>query len=469
MVIPNRIICYTPTRIGRKWMEKQANKRKTKVEFFKGDLHDIRKAKDKRLSSHLKIISQSAINILKNKMITKRDESIMIIEDDIQFTRPPYQLPTDNLPKNNDDEWDILLLYGEYEVKVTNNKYWNEVTKVKEPKAYIVNSRCYGKLLTHSKNKKDSYEEFWNTLQLEGNEGLKVYSLKSNYSVIVSKGYVSSVNKLDSVPITNGIMELKDIPREDLPFVSVITPVNATVVSTSAFFILCMSFFKQSYPRDKLEWIIVDDTDTVDDQGKTEIQKILPPEETRIKYVRCNVKGGSKLSMGKKLNTGIDYMKENSNIICHFYTNGIYPKNSILSRVTTLLNYSDKDKKCVGCTTIGTYNLFNNSSYSHTETDKQGHETVIQESTMMYTKSFWEVSNFAETLKNDNIWNVISIPFIINRYDQVITMDYTVVGINVEYRKNKVRDEGIKGFQFIEIYGTSILESLKIVKDEITS
>ena len=458
MVIPDRIICYTSTRQGRKWMEKQAHKRNTKLEYFKGDLHDIRKAKDKRLASHIKIISEATKNALRT--VAKKDTSVMIIEDDIQFTRPPYQLPITDIPS---EDWDILFLYGDYQVKVINNGYWNEVTELKCPQAYIVSSRCYGKLLTHWKDNKGDYEGFWKSLQIED---YKMYSLKTNYSVIVPKGYVASVNQLDSVPIVNGNMQLQNIPREDLPFVSVITPVNSTVTPTSAFFITCMSFFKQNYPRDKLEWIIVDDTDTVDEQGKTEIQRILPPEETRIKYVKCNVRGGSNLGMGKKLNTAISYIKEDSNLICHFYTDAIYPKDSVLSRVTTLLSYKDKDKECVGCTSVGVYNIFKDSSYSHTETDKQGHDTILQESTLLYTKSFWEVSNFAETLKNDNIWNVVSIPFIINRYSQVITLDYTVVGIKIECRPGVSKDEGIKGFQFIEIYGTTVLESLKMVKEE---
>ena len=110
--------------------------------------------------------------------------------------------------------------------------------------------------------------------------------------------------------------------RAALPFVSVCTPTfNRRPFIPYA--IMC--FLHQDYPRDKLEWIIVDDgSDPIEDLVK---------DVPGVKYFRFD---GEKMPLGKKRN--IMHQKAKGDIIVYQDDDDYYPRQRVSHAVETLMN-----------------------------------------------------------------------------------------------------------------------------------
>lgn len=108
----------------------------------------------------------------------------------------------------------------------------------------------------------------------------------------------------------------------NLPFVSVCTPTfnRRPFIETM---IAC--FDSQDYPKDRMEWIIVDDgTDSVED---------LVASHPSVKYFRYN----NKLSLGKKRNTMHD--KSKGDIIVYMDDDDYYPPDRVSHAVNMLTTH----------------------------------------------------------------------------------------------------------------------------------
>ena len=106
----------------------------------------------------------------------------------------------------------------------------------------------------------------------------------------------------------------------NLPFVSVCTPTfnRRPFIETM---IAC--FDSQDYPKDKMEWIIIDDgTDSVED---------LVASHPNVKYFRYS----NKMSLGKKRN--IMHDKSKGDIIVYMDDDDYYPPDRVSHAVNTLL------------------------------------------------------------------------------------------------------------------------------------
>ena len=92
-----------------------------------------------------------------------------------------------------------------------------------------------------------------------------------------------------------------------------------------------LNFNSFDYPRDKIEWIIVDDSDN------DETERQLPPVESRgkynINYIRPSVQADKLMSIGEKRNLAIRNSK-NDIIVCMDDDDYYYPeylRNRVLS------------------------------------------------------------------------------------------------------------------------------------------
>ena len=117
--------------------------------------------------------------------------------------------------------------------------------------------------------------------------------------------------------------------NENLPKVSICTPTyNRRPFITNL--IKCVEY--QTYPKELIEWIIVDDgTDKIEDL----IQDI-----TNVVYINCK----EKLPLGKKRN--MLHAETTGDIIINMDDDDFYPPCRIEHAVTTLMN---SDKLCAGC------------------------------------------------------------------------------------------------------------------------
>jgi hypothetical protein len=168
-------------------------------------------------------------------------------------------------------------------------------------------------------------------------------------------------------------------PEDDLPGVTIVTPTR----NRPFFMELCAGCVdSQCYPKDKLEWIVIDDgKDTCEDKIK------------HIPYAKHIIELPGK-SIAWKRNKGAELAK--FPVIVHFDDDDIYPPNSILFRISMLLR---GNKGAVFCTTIPTYDIANYISFMNVPPNYLTQSERVSEATMAYTKTFWEEKKFDEDIK----------------------------------------------------------------------
>jgi glycosyltransferase involved in cell wall biosynthesis len=208
---------------------------------------------------------------------------------------------------------------------------------------------------------------------------------------------------------------------ENLPKVSIVTP---TYNKKTFLSIAIQNFLSFDYPKDKLEWIILDDSDE-------SVRDILP-NDSRIKYYYYDQKSKDDLyklfidnynkrkseykNMSKKQKKGQKYkldpqhkkhfkgnripvgMKRNicaqyatSNYIIHMDDDDFYPPKSILTRVNALMK---NGVDCVGCSSIGCFHINKMISLMYIPDKSFSPAKKISVATLAYTKQFWEKHRF---------------------------------------------------------------------------
>ena len=164
---------------------------------------------------------------------------------------------------------------------------------------------------------------------------------------------------------------------EELPTVSVITP---TCNRKYLFDLAIRNFTNTDYPTNKIEWIIVDDSE------EENLQNILP-EIKNIKYVKLN----EKKTIGEKRNIAIENSC-NEIIVC-MDDDDYYPPMSVKQRVASLLHLN---KDLVGCTGLGILEvnkIISAVSYSSYVND---YSIRFFESTLAFKKQFWLKNKFSD-------------------------------------------------------------------------
>jgi glycosyltransferase involved in cell wall biosynthesis len=113
----------------------------------------------------------------------------------------------------------------------------------------------------------------------------------------------------------------KKTKATNMPFVSICTP----TFNRRPFIPMAIKCFEnQTYPKEKMEWIIIDDgTDKIGD---------LVSHIPQVRYINCD----EKLSLGKKRNMLNDAAK--GDIIVYMDDDDYYPAERVKHAVTTLLN-----------------------------------------------------------------------------------------------------------------------------------
>jgi hypothetical protein len=172
------------------------------------------------------------------------------------------------------------------------------------------------------------------------------------------------------------VMKDMFVPEADLPDISIITITRDRRIFMP---LANYSYLIQSYPEDKLEWVIVDDGDD-------------PIEDTlmgipNVKYIRCD-----KMTIGEKRNLGVRSAMYDTLVMMD--DDDVYPNNSILHRVA-MLNFSPK-KDCVFCTTIPCYDICKYSSFVNVPPSTLPMHQRVSEASLCFTRSFWEEKNFPD-------------------------------------------------------------------------
>jgi hypothetical protein len=166
--------------------------------------------------------------------------------------------------------------------------------------------------------------------------------------------------------------------EEELPKVSVITITK----DRRAFIPLAKyCFLAQGYPDEKLEWVIVDD-------GMDQI-KDLVSDLPNVKYVLCD----RPMNIGEKRNLGVQ--SASHDILVMLDDDDVYPNNSLLTRVATMLA-GPVPKECSFCTTIPCFDIHTKTSFMNVPPSTLGMADRVSEATLCFTRDFWKHRPFPE-------------------------------------------------------------------------
>jgi hypothetical protein len=168
---------------------------------------------------------------------------------------------------------------------------------------------------------------------------------------------------------------LRILSDEELPKISVVTlTYNRKKFLDLAFHNIIIT----DYPKDKIEWVIVDDSDDPEQQASDKIIKFGRENgPLTMTYIPL-----AKRTIGRKRNVGI-FRAENDH----------YPASSFRRRVSFLLTHPWKPQAAV-CTTIACYDLVHGISAVNTPPWNLGLSKRVSEATLTFYKSFWEARNF---------------------------------------------------------------------------
>lgn len=165
--------------------------------------------------------------------------------------------------------------------------------------------------------------------------------------------------------------------EEDLPDVSIVTITKDRRVFMP---LAKYSYMIQSYPEEKLEWIIVDD-------GEDSIEDTLIGVPNVV-YVRCD----SGLTISQKRNLGVE--KAMYDVICFMDDDDVYPNNSVLQRVAML--QKQPAKECGFCTTIPCYDITQFSSFMNVPPRQLPMAERVSEASLVFTRKFWSEGKFQD-------------------------------------------------------------------------
>ena len=177
---------------------------------------------------------------------------------------------------------------------------------------------------------------------------------------------------------------------QDCPPISIITLLyNRPKFAQNA----CFNLLTTDYPRDKIEWIVVDDSES-DQSASDRIvhfqQSFSPGTVVYVPLVR-------KTSIGKKRNLGVQ--RASHDIILMMDDDDHYPVTSIRRRVAWLT----KDRVqhgCAVCTTLAMYDLQKGLSAVNVPPLSFGLAKRCSEATLTFHRDFWKARPFLENVSN---------------------------------------------------------------------
>jgi hypothetical protein len=179
------------------------------------------------------------------------------------------------------------------------------------------------------------------------------------------------------------------LPAHECPPISIITP----VYNRRKFFDLAYhSILVSDYPKDRIEWIIVDDSDDPMDQPVNRIMEVMKAGQVKIEYLPLK----KRTPVGQKRNIGIE--KATAEIVLMMDDDDHYPETSFRRRVAWLTKHPWKPK-IVSATTIACYDLNRGISAVNTPPLDIPLGQRVSEATLTFYKSAWLERKFTNEVQ----------------------------------------------------------------------
>jgi hypothetical protein len=149
------------------------------------------------------------------------------------------------------------------------------------------------------------------------------------------------------------------------------------------------------YPKDKIEWVVVEDSDITEEQAADKVIKFgRESAPLSVAYIPVPSSKKIKNSIGSKRNTGIQ--RSQHDIILFMDDDDHYPASSFRRRVSTLLTHRWKPQ-AAACTTIACYDLIKGTSAVNTPPWALPLRQRVSEATLVFYKSWWAEKVFPDT------------------------------------------------------------------------
>lgn len=223
------------------------------------------------------------------------------------------------------------------------------------------------------------------------------------------------------------------------PKISIITPCH-----NHDYKLLLINFSILKYPKNKLEWIIIDDGNNsfenqIENQENIRYIKVdnKTIKELNNKYKKMkkkNEKNINSLYHGLKLNIAVS--KGTGEYIMHMYPNTLYNPDILLHHIEKI----NENIECIGSNIRCNFD----KKYYISSVDKMENENKIlfYENTLFYKKSFWEKNKF-ENITSINLVN----KFIRNKINNIKLYDPIKYIINIYTLDEKKVDDEYKNKQ----------------------
>ena len=249
---------------------------------------------------------------------------------------------------------------------------------------------------------------------------------------------------MQKVEITNNeqgsFLDLPVIEEHMLPSVTVVTP---TYNRHDNFEIAIRNYNNFNYPRDRLYWIILDDSP--DDSLKSQL-----PEDKTIRYIHSSVKE----TIGAKRNRLADECQ--TQIICHMDDDDYYYSDSIQIRVSAMI----KHKKAVaGCIEYNCYNIVNDTQFI-----ASGKEEIMNvgEASLCYLKDYWKQYKFNDTDNHEE-----AVYFLRGKYNNYVDVPCFWILLSITHNHNVSGRKAIApilAYSFLDTLPVSDFEYIKSLK-----
>lgn len=184
----------------------------------------------------------------------------------------------------------------------------------------------------------------------------------------------------------NGSMDLilPEIPeaelQEILPSVSIVTITKDRAMFSG---IMLYNWINIKYPRDKLEWVILDDSE---DRSVYDLEDYIPQDDPHIKYHKLD----RHYPVAEKRNRAVELASHD--YIVHMDDDDYYFPDHVLAKMRIMLHY-----KCQGVHSIpiGVYDMMERSSYIFEPCGKVSYDVNDSaEATFAYTRDYWSRNKF---------------------------------------------------------------------------
>ena len=144
------------------------------------------------------------------------------------------------------------------------------------------------------------------------------------------------------------------------------------------------------YPKDKIEWVVIEDSDDMNEQASDKIIKFgTQSAPLTVTYIPLH----KKTSIGEKRNMAVQ--RAQHDIILMMDDDDHYPATSFRRRVGWLLEHPWNPSAVVS-TTIACYDLLKGISAVNTPPWNLALRERVSEATLAFKKSFWEEKNFPD-------------------------------------------------------------------------